>query len=66
MGKQSTAAGTWGTMLRCAENQVAALGKCCVLAPSTGQGTWAGLWDGMPSKFLDRDSSTGTKVEIQQ
>lgn len=62
MGKQSMAAGIQGMMLRCAERQVSALGKCCVLAPGTDQGTW----NGVPSKFLDRDSSTGTEVEVQQ
>lgn len=51
-----------GVMLRCAEKQVSALGKYCVLAPGTDQGTW----NGAPSTFLDRDSSIGTEVEVQQ
>lgn len=65
MSRQSTAAGTQGMVLRCAERQVAAWGQSGVLAADAGQGTWAGPWNGVPSRYLDRDSSAGTKVEIQ-
>lgn len=65
MGRPSAASGTWGVMLRCSEKQVATLGQSGVLAQTLSRGKWSGLWGRVPGRFLDRDSSTGTKAEGQ-